>query len=115
IGNIQNDATQYANGHTDDLGTARTQWGSAEILKHQAGSTAKTLAGATFELYNSTSGACTTLGSQVTINGETEFGSNASGIVAFAGLFVGNGDVPADRVYCAVETVAPVGFVLDAT
>lgn len=117
VGSISNTGYQNSGGDDVTLGTASTQWGPAEILKHQKGDLSKTLKGAKFSVYDSGNGTdCTTLGAAaLTVNGATEFESNASGIVAIAGLFVGNNNATPSRVYCAVETAAPAGFVLDAT
>lgn len=116
-GTIENSSTEYVNddeeGYTPN--TVTTAWGAAKLLKHAKGDTGKGLSGAKFEVYNSTGGACSTLGSKVAVNGTTEFASNSSGVVDIAGLYVGKNSETASRVYCVVETQAPAGYVLDST
>ena len=115
-GTIENSSTEYVNdgaeGYTPN--TVTTDWGAAKLLKHAKGDTGKVLSGAKFEVYNSTSGACDTLGAKVAVNGATEFISNASGVVTIDGLYVGKNGDPASRVYCVVEIEAPAGYVLDS-
>lgn len=117
VGDINNEAFQNSGGDDVTLGEASTQWGPAEILKHQAGDKAKTLQGAKFSVYDSVNGTdCTgTLGAALSVNGQTEFTSGANGIVSIAGLYVGKNNETASRVYCVVETQEPVGFVKDTT
>lgn len=117
VGDIKNEGFQNTGGDNVTLGTASTQWGQAEILKHQKGDKTKTLEGAKFSVFNSPNGTnCTgTLGAALTVSGQTEFASGATGIVTIPGLWVGNDAQVPSRVYCVVETVAPVGFVLDVT
>lgn len=117
VGDIENEGFQNSGGDDLSLGDASTQWGPAEILKHQKGDTSKTLAGAKFSVFDSLNGTdCTgTLGAALTVNGQTEFESGANGIVTISGLWVGNDDFPTTRVYCVVETQEPTGFVKDTT
>ncbi|SJN40761.1 Fimbrial subunit type 2 precursor [Microbacterium esteraromaticum] len=117
VGSILNTGFQNSGGDDVTLGEASTQWGPAEVLKHQAGDKTKTLAGAKFSVFNSPNGTdCTgTLGAALTVNGATEFESNASGIVTIAGLFVSNDESILEKVYCVVETQEPLGFIKDTT
>ncbi len=117
VGAINNEGFQNSGGDSIKLGDASTQWGPAQILKHQKGDTNKTLVGAMFSVFDSPNGAdCTgALGAALTVNGQTEFASAANGIVTIAGLWVGNDNTENSRVYCVVETVAPAGYVLDTT
>ena len=117
VGNINNTAFQNSGGDDVTLGQASTQWGPAEVLKHQAGDKTKTLQGAKFSVFDSPNGTdCLgTLGAAVSVNGQTEFSSGANGVVTIAGLFVGNNNAVASRMYCVVETQEPVGYVKDTT
>ncbi|WP_186324479.1 SpaH/EbpB family LPXTG-anchored major pilin [Microbacterium paludicola] len=117
VGDIKNEGFQNSGGDPVTLGEASTQWGPAEILKHQKGDKKKTLAGAKFSVFDSPNGTdCTgPLGAALTVNGQTEFESGANGVVAIAGLWVGNDNTAASRVYCVVETQEPVGYVKDTT
>ena len=90
--------------------TVTTDWGAAKLLKHAKRDTGKGLSGAKFEVYNSTNGACATLGSKITVNGATEFTSNSNGVVDIAGLYVGKNSETASRVYCVVETRSTSGL-----
>lgn len=116
-GDILNSGFQNSGGADVKLGDASTQWGPAEILKHQAGDLTKALAGAKFSVFSSPDGTSCTgdLGAAISINGQTEFTSGANGIVAIPGLFVGNDGAVAQKVYCVVETAEPVGFIKDVT
>lgn len=115
-GIIENSSAEYVNDDTEGYtpNTVTTDWGAAKLLKHAKGDTGKVLSGAKFEVYNSTSGACDTLGAKVAVNGATEFISNASGVVTIDGLYVGKNGDPASRVYCVVEIEAPAGYVLNS-
>lgn len=117
VGDIENEGFQNSGDGDVSLGDASTQWGPAEILKHQKGDTSKTLAGAKFSVFDSITGTdCTgTLGAALTVNGQTEFESGANGIVTIAGLWVGNDGTEISRVYCVVETQEPTGYVKDTT
>ncbi|WP_286268104.1 SpaH/EbpB family LPXTG-anchored major pilin [Brooklawnia propionicigenes] len=114
-GTIENSSTEYVNDDTEGYtpNTVTTDWGAAKLLKHAKNDTTKVLSGAKFEVYNSTNGACATLGSKITVNGATEFTSNSSGVVDIAGLYVGKNSETASRVYCVVETEAPLGYELN--
>ena len=116
VGDIVNEGFQNANGTETNLGEASTQWGAAELLKHQTGDTSKTLAGAEFQVYDSIDGVCPAdaddLGDPLAVNGETAFTSGNDGVVEIAGLFVSNNNESPNRVYCVVETVAPAGYAL---
>lgn len=116
-GTIKNSSTEFVNDDTEGYtpNTVTTDWGAAKLLKHAKGDTSKVLSGAKFEVFNSTNGACTTLGDKVTVNGATEFTSDANGVVDVPGLYVGKNGEPTSRVYCVVETVAPAGYVIDTT
>ncbi len=117
-GTIENSSTEYVNDDTEGYtpNTVSTDWGAAKLLKYDAkGNTAQGLSGAKFEVYNSSNGACSELGSKITVNDATEFTSNANGVVDIAGLYVGKNGNPASRDYCVVETQAPAGYVLDNT
>ncbi len=117
VGDIQNEGFQNSGGDDVSLGDASTQWGPAEILKHQKGDKTKTLAGAKFSVFDSPNGVdCVgDLGAPISVNGATEFESGADGIVHIAGLWVSNDAVDASRVYCVVETQEPTGYVKDTT
>lgn len=114
-GDIKNTGYQNDGSGNFEVGDASTQWGQAEILKHQKDDKTKTLEGAKFSVFNSVNDMCSgDLGAALTVNGETEFASGANGIVTIEGLWISNDSTSASRVYCVVETVAPVGYVLDA-
>lgn len=117
VGDIQNEGFQNSGGDDVSLGDASTQWGPAEILKHQKGDKTKTLAGAKFSVFDSPNGVdCVgDLGEPIEVNGATEFTSGADGIVHIAGLWVTNDAVDPSRVYCVVETQEPTGYVKDTT
>jgi len=108
VGDIFNEGFQNSGGDDLSVGDASTQWGPAEILKHEKGDKTKTLAGAKFSVFDSPNGVdCTgTLGAPISVNGATEFTSGANGIVLIEGL---------SRVYCVVETQEPTGYVKDTT
>lgn len=101
-----------------------TNWGALEVLKRAAGTTGAqgTLQGAVFEVYNATNpyaadcATATATGSPITVDGETQFTSNASGVVAIDGLFVSDSENPtidaAERCYVLKEVEAPAGYVL---
>lgn len=114
-GTIENSSTEYVNnvaeGYTPN--TVSTDWGAAKLLKHAKDNTAQGLSGAKFEVYNSSNGACSELGSKITVNDATEFISDSSGVVDIPGLYVGKNSETPSRVYCVVETQAPAGYVLD--
>lgn len=117
VGSLENKSYENSGGDDVSTGTATTQWGGAKLKKHDANDTTKTLKGAEFEVYDSTSGACTTLGAgplTVTVGGvaKTVFASDDNGIVEVAGLWVGNNNTTSDRVYCLKETKAPTGYTL---
>ncbi|MGC4152606.1 MAG: SpaH/EbpB family LPXTG-anchored major pilin [Propionicimonas sp.] len=119
-GDINNEAFEDLTGDASDpdsIGSASTQWGPAQVLKHQTGNIAQGLDGAVFSVYKAdTNGTCTgTLGSIVEVNGETEFTSKAGGIVTIAGLWVGTDGTTASRTYCVVEVAPPAGYLVDAT
>ena len=99
----------------------QTHWGDLTVHKVDADHTDAGLAGATFQVYNATdpyaddcSGATKT-GDPITVNNQSSFTSDDSGVVNVAGLFVSdskNSPVNAtQRCYVLVETAAPAGFV----
>jgi len=106
-----------------------SSWGNAVITKTDADND-KTLAGATFQVYNSSdpfAGTCdkgTATGSPVSINGVDTFTSDANGQINLTGLFVdkkvGEAGQTEDeiapehstRCYVLVETAAPAGYTL---
>lgn len=118
VGSLENKSYENTGGDDVQTGSATTQWGQAVLKKHHAGDTQKVLKGAEFEVYNSTGGACTTLGSQVTVTvggtPTTIFVADDNGLVNIAGLWVGSNNTTADRVYCVKETKAPAGYTLPA-
>lgn len=103
--------------HQIRIGTASSQWGVAQILKHHAGKVDQPLQGAKFSVRDAAAdGTCVgTLGAVVAVSGATEFASGADGIVTIAGLWVGTGEQTASRTYCAVEVSPPAGYILDST
>lgn len=113
-GDIVNEGFENTGGENVKIGEASTQWGPVKLLKHQAGNEGKGLKGAVFEVYNTTDN-CATLGTKVTVNGQTTFTSGDTGAVDIAGLYVGKNGAPAERTYCVKETVAPAGYQLDPT
>lgn len=115
VGDIVNPAYENVDGEDTKIGEASTQWGPVKLLKHQTGNENKGLEGAVFEVYNSTSGACATLGSKVSVNGVDEFPSSETGIVNIAGLYVGHDGAPATRTYCVVEKTPPAGYAANTT
>ena len=146
-GNIDNTATLYvdtvpqstppenppATPPGDDPGTPTnkvvTSWGDVKVNKTDADNS-KSLQGATFQVYNaadpyaaSCDGAVKD-GAPISVDGATEFTSDANGVVSIAGLFVDQkkgapGEDPVtpgrtQRCYVLVETAAPAGYVLPA-
>lgn len=99
-----------------------TNWGDAKLLKVDAANGTSTLQGAKFEVYaadNPYAADCSTTqptGSAISVNGSTEFTSDANGVVNIAGLFVSDSVNPpqnaSERCYWVKETVAPAGYVL---
>lgn len=128
VGPLDNKAYENTGGDDAEIGTARTNWGEAKLLKHETNNEGKTLAGAKFKVYDLPTGATqcpankADLGTELTVltnspnvgDTATEFTSDASGVVLIPGLYVGkdNPSNPATRIYCVVETVAPAGYVL---
>lgn len=113
--------------------TVVSNWGDLKVFKKD-NANGKALQGATFQVFNAKeafAGVCTKelavddqnapLG-PVSVNGKTEFTSDADGNVNIAGLFVDSTDKPKDaanpapdntsRCYVLVETAAPAGYVL---
>ena len=117
VGDLENKSLENTGGDDVQTGSATTQWGPVKLIKHEAGNESKGLKGAKFKVYNSNASATCTgdLGSEISVNGATEFESNASGVVNIAGLYVGKDGTPGTRTYCVVETVAPAGYVIDTT
>ena len=105
-----------------------TDWGNAQLLKFDANSgAAKTgIQGAKFKVYNAAEpyaadcSAATKAGDAITVNGQTEFVSDFSGLVKIDGLYVGDsvGSAGAGsqdatkRCYVVEEFEAPAGYVL---
>ncbi len=111
IGNLENRAFDNDGVEDFELGRAITNWGPARLLKHEKNNEAKVLKGAKFEVYKvGANNDCAPLGDKVTVNGVTEFISDADGQVNIAGLYVGKNGVPTSRDYCVKETVAPSGY-----
>ena len=99
----------------------QTNWGDLKVQKVDADSTSTGLAGAIFEVYNATdpyaadcSGATKT-GDPIRVGGQTQFTSDANGLVNITGLYVSDSvHSPANatqRCYVLVEVEAPAGFV----
>ena len=106
-----------------------SNWGNAVITKADADN-GKTLAGATFQVYNSSdpfAASCdkgTATGNPVAIGGVDTFTSDANGQINLAGLFVdslvGEAGQTEDQIspehstrcYVLVETAAPAGYTL---
>ncbi|MBW3067975.1 MULTISPECIES: SpaH/EbpB family LPXTG-anchored major pilin [unclassified Actinomyces] len=106
-----------------------SSWGNAVITKTDADN-GKTLAGATFQVYNSsdpfaaTCDKTTATGNPVSINGVDTFTTDANGQINLTGLFVdslvGEAGQTEDeispenntRCYVLVETAAPAGYTL---
>lgn len=106
-----------------------SSWGNAVITKADADN-GKTLAGATFQVYNSsdpfadTCDKSTATGDPISINGVDTFTSDSNGQINLAGLFVdslvGEAGQTEDeispenttRCYVLVETAAPAGYTL---
>jgi fimbrial isopeptide formation D2 family protein/LPXTG-motif cell wall-anchored protein len=106
----------------DETPTVVTHWGDLKIKKVDSANVSATLQGAKFEVYaadNPYATDCTTTqqtGSAISVNGSTQFESDANGIVNIAGLFVSDSVNPtinaANRCYWIQEVQAPAGFVL---
>lgn len=131
-GTIVNEAQLWVNNPTRDSSVkpplpsneVNTHWGSLELLKRAAGTTGTsgTLAGAVFEVYEAAdpyAADCTTAtatGAAIEVDGETEFTSDASGVITIPGLFVSDSVNPtidaASRCYVVKEVAAPAGYVL---
>lgn len=95
-------------------------WGDLVIKKVDKGNMETGLAGAKFEVYAADSPyaetcAPTPTGSALSVNGATEFTTEANGQVKIAGLFVSDSVNPpinvTKRCYVIKETVAPAGYV----
>jgi len=112
VGSVVNDAFESTSAGAADpvaIGSASTQWGPAQILKHQMGNTGQGLEGAVFSVHNAdAAGTCEgDLGAPIEVNGVTEFQSGTGGIVTIDGLWVGTDDVTPSRTYCVVEVAPP--------
>lgn len=133
-GNIPNKATLFVNDPSGDSDTnpgpgvpsneVTTNWGNLVIQKSDAGN-AKLLSGATFQVfaadpaYVAAGQPCTsktTTGTAISVNGVTDFTTDANGVVTVAGLFVSdskNAPINAtQRCYVIIETAAPAGYIL---
>lgn len=101
--------------------TVTTNWGDLKVQKVDTNNKTTGLSGATFQVYDATdpyASSCagaTKTGSPISVNGNTSFTSDSSGVVDIAGLFVSDSvhDTvsAAQRCYVLVETAAPAGFV----
>lgn len=104
-GTIENTATLIVNGNEFDA-TDVTGWASLEILKHHIDNAAAVLGGAQFQVFASEADAASGANA-IAVSGSTTFTSDATtGIASAPGLRAGT--------YWVVETVAPVGYVLDS-
>ncbi len=102
-------------------GSVTQNWGDVAVHKVDAGSTSTGLAGAVFEVfaaadpYADDCTSTTTAGSAISVNGATQFTSDANGLLEVAGLFVSDSENPtidADhRCYVLREVAAPAGFI----
>ena len=130
-GTITNDADLWLNnpnftGTGIPSNTVETNWGDLEVQKRSAGTegTQGRLNGAVFEIFNAVdpyAATCTDAvqtGSAISVNGNSQFTSEGTGIVSIAGLFVSDNVNPVidaqQRCYVLVEVVAPAGYVLPA-
>ncbi|WP_433676523.1 SpaH/EbpB family LPXTG-anchored major pilin [Microbacterium gorillae] len=133
-GIIPNKATLFVNDPSGDSDNnpgpgvpsneVTTNWGNLVIQKSDAGNS-KLLSGATFQVfaadpaYVAAGQSCTskvTTGSAISVNGVTDFTTDANGVVTVAGLFVSdskNAPINAtQRCYVIIETAAPAGYIL---
>jgi len=92
-GTITNDAQTFINGHEVGSNTVETLWGAVKIFKYDA-ATQGGLAGAVFEVYTAATG-----GDPVSVDGATQFTTDADGYVTIPGLKAGT--------YYLEEVVAP--------
>ncbi|MCI1983230.1 MAG: SpaH/EbpB family LPXTG-anchored major pilin [Bifidobacteriaceae bacterium] len=106
VGKYENKAETFVNENDLKSEVQSTEWGKLIISKVD-GNTDESLNGAVFEIYDDVSGA----------KGESPIGNGtvAGGTLEFGLLWIGNNGDPQSRDYWIVETVAPAGYVLDAT
>lgn len=123
-GTIENEAILFVNDPDRDGGITsndvNTKWGDARILKTDSAEPANGLEGAIFEVYEAEdpyAASCedaVPTGEAIEVSNDTQFTSNATGVVHVDGLWVsdsntgGNAD---QRCYVLVEVQAPAGFV----
>ncbi|MEJ6488115.1 SpaH/EbpB family LPXTG-anchored major pilin [Leucobacter sp. USCH14] len=100
-GVVTNQATVRTNGAPVLTGTASTNWGALQILKHVSGDQTDTLADAEFAVFSDAE-ATDEIGTLTTDDTGT----------AEISLWAGN-DATSERSYWVRETVAPAGFILD--
>lgn len=126
-GEIENTATLFVNdpnmtGDGVPSNTVATLWGDVNISKVDADDATKGLAGATFEVYESSdpyAADCSTTtpgAGPIVVSGETVFTTAVDGLVNVPGLYVtDSSNTPnenaAQRCYFVKETQAPTGFV----
>jgi fimbrial isopeptide formation D2 family protein/LPXTG-motif cell wall-anchored protein len=99
----------------------KTNWGDLKVHKVDADNADTGLAGAIFQVYNTTDpyaadcSNATKTGDPISVGGTNEFTSDENGLVNIAGLFVSDSEHSpvnaTQRCYVLVETQAPAGFV----
>jgi fimbrial isopeptide formation D2 family protein/LPXTG-motif cell wall-anchored protein len=108
-GTIQNTPATDVNGTTYTGTPVQTTWGSVQLKKVDQSSPGNTLSGAVFEVFTSQADA-QALTNPVSVSGQTQFTSGATGLVDIAGLKAQlNGQGP-NLTYYIVEVTPPTGF-----
>ena len=117
VGELDNNAIVSMNGNTKEVPPPSTNWGKLSVLKHRAGDTSATIAGAQFAVYDKTAATCAASIAAPAVAVATGT-TNASGIWEQV-LWISNTQAdatgPFTKAYCLVETAAPQGFILDPT